>query len=70
MFILAKGRNGNKCLFTKACSNKFWFIHTTTIEKDELELYLMTLQGFYEQLWSKKDHIQNTAYFIIPFLKQ
>ena len=28
------------------------------------------LQDFYEQLWSKKDQIQNTAYFIIPFLKQ
>lgn len=30
----------------------------------------MTLQGFYEQLWSKKDQIQSSAYFIIPFLKQ
>lgn len=28
------------------------------------------MQDFYEQLWSKKDQIQNTAYFIIPFLKQ
>lgn len=67
LFIVTKRWNSNKCLLTEEWSNKFWFIHTTVIKKNELELYILTLEEFHEQLWNKTKF--KTLYVLLSHFK-